>query len=143
MHVPLKGEGRKKNFTNSMTNYGNTIFTQRATHLQPGDYMESDNGRIKLVFQNDGNLVLTHVSDGVIWAANCHGQGGNSFNIQRDGNAVVYNTAGPIWSTGTYQSNEAYWHKNRFVLQNDGNLVMYYEGPPQHRPVWASGTNRY
>jgi hypothetical protein len=118
-----------------MTNYGHSISNTSAIHLAHGDKMMSENKKLTLEFLHDGNLVLTHVAAGIIWAANCHGRGGNSFNIQRDGNAVVCNgNNDPIWTTGTFIHNRSLWGLNRLVLQDDSNLVMYHK----ERPVWSS-----
>jgi hypothetical protein len=96
----------------------------------------SCNGAVKLVFQDDGNLVLYRTADNVsIWSSATAGKGGTSARMQIDGNLVVYNSARtPLWSSGT-QSNRA-----RLVLQDDLNLVIYTDDIIYGRaiPLWSS-----
>lgn len=112
----------------------------RATSLPPGGtlrtshYLQSpDWGMIySLVMQVDGNLVLY---DGVValWATRTTGGADRKAVMQRDGNFVVYNSAGrALWASRTYGHPGAY-----LVLQDDGNLVIY---ATSGRPLWATGT---
>lgn len=56
----------------------------------------------KLVFQSDGNVVLSSDS-GVKWSTNSAGKGGHHFVMQNDGNLCLYPKAGPpaIWCSNT------------------------------------------
>ena len=53
--------------------------------------------------------------------------------FQTDGNLVLYDTNGPLWSSNTFLSNAAF-----LQMQGDGNLVLY---DAQHHPLWATGTS--
>ncbi|ATB34764.1 peptidase S8 [Cystobacter fuscus] len=51
---------------------------------------------------------------------------------QGDGNVVVYDRVGPLWSTNTWGSDTS-----AFLMQTDGNLVLY---AGNGQPLWWSGT---
>jgi hypothetical protein len=51
---------------------------------------------------------------------------------QTDGNVVVYDRLGALWSTGTPGR-----ATSNFIMQGDGNLVLYSN---TGTPLWASGT---
>jgi murein DD-endopeptidase MepM/ murein hydrolase activator NlpD len=96
----------------------------------------------RLVFQNDGNLVLYKPSNlgkpsnSVVWATGTVNQG-NRFAIEADGNIVLYNRNNEsIWATNTAGNRGA-----SLVVQTDGNLVVYKPGPNDPKNVlWSSGT---
>ncbi|MGH7193513.1 MAG: hypothetical protein ACREJM_08270, partial [Candidatus Saccharimonadales bacterium] len=116
----------------------------------------------RLIMQGDGNLVL-YGKDGIAnWSSGTAGNPGAHFTIQTDGNAVIYSSGGAaLWSSGTngvpnglnYVSHamssagssavlypgQRMITANRdydFVLQGDGNLVLYSHG----HAVWSSKT---
>ncbi|MDF2516770.1 MAG: hypothetical protein K0R59_2066 [Sphingobacterium sp.] len=105
---------------------------------------KSPNGRFSLIGQDDGNLYIKDNSNGkVLWDAGSYKKYGRSaaykMAYQADGNLVIY---GRPWSGGAenavfstpnlYVPNTDYWYfpniaKNTFyVLQDDGNFVLYY-----------------
>lgn len=91
----------------------NEKLTQNQSILSP-------NGQYRLVYQNDGNLVLYNSAWAVI-----HNFATTSSPkevvMQSDGNFVVYDAADNVkFSTGTDGNPGAY-----FVVQGDGNLVVY------------------
>jgi hypothetical protein len=108
--------------------------------MQPGELLSPDqpissaNGKYRLVYQSDGNLVLYRNSDGApLWASNTHGTPVGACIMQGDGNLVLYQAnAAPIWSSGTWQH-----PASRLVVQDDGNVVIY---RPDNVPVWATNT---
>lgn len=56
------------------------------------------------------------------------------FDMQNDGNLVVYTSSGrPLWSSGTW-GNAGDWT----VMQSDGNLVVY---NAHGSPLWSTGTS--
>jgi len=73
----------------------------------------------RLVFQNDGNLVL-YSPRGVLWATGTERANADGFAVQRDGNVVLYGGGRPIWATNTDRNPGAF-----LALQTDGNLVVY------------------
>jgi hypothetical protein len=106
--------------------------------LRPGDRIRVDvplvsqDGRFRLLYQQDGNLVL-YGPTGPRWASNTRGSSVGSCDLQGDGNFVLYDAAvRPRWATGTNGKPGAW-----LLLQNDGNLVLYRAGVP----IWATGTN--
>jgi hypothetical protein len=88
----------------------------------------SGDGRFTLVLQLDHNLVLYGPS-GVAWATN-RWTGGYLI-MQGDCNLVAYD----LWRTAKWSSGTAGVGTGcTFVVQNDGNLVIYRGG--DGRPVW-------
>ena len=90
--------------------------------LIPGQAITSANGRFRLLFQTDGNLVLyDDVERSPAWSTNSAGITAGQVLMQLDGNLVVYDAAGrDHWSTATPGNAGAY-----VVVQNDGNVVVY------------------
>jgi hypothetical protein len=63
-------------------------------------------------------------------------ENGNTFHVQLDGNLVYYDPKKPIWGAGS-NVGKGDGNKLLFRFQDDGNLVLYYEG----RAQWASDTH--
>jgi pimeloyl-ACP methyl ester carboxylesterase len=102
--------------------------------LRPGDVVRSTNGRVRLVYQGDGNLVLYHDDGGwnAVWASDTAGASAGFAAMQGDGNLVVYDNQGrAVWASDTFRS------RSWLAVQNDGNLVIY---DPNGSPVWATDT---
>ncbi len=102
--------------------------------LPPDAFIRSADGRFRLHYQNDTNLVLYRDPEAVpLWATGLTPGGVGVTIMQSDGNLVVYNARGyPVWASGT-DGNPG----SRLVVQNDGNLVIY---RPDGAPIWASNT---
>lgn len=99
--------------------------------LGKGQKIYSCDGRFRLQFQNDGNLVLYRTGVAVLWASGTGATGIGAY-MQRDGNLVIYTALGvPLWATNTGGHAGAY-----LAVQNDGNLVIYWQG----NAIWASDT---
>ena len=98
--------------------------------LVAGESLTSLNGRFRLLYQPDGNLVLYDDVDGTTpWNSGTAGGGAGQAILQSDGNFVVYDAQGnPGWFTGTGGNPNA-----RLVLQDDGNIVIYNSS---NQPVW-------
>ncbi|WP_141204627.1 hypothetical protein [Streptomyces griseorubiginosus] len=101
--------------------------------LAVGEELSSGNGRVRLVMQGDGNLVLYRTDDGApLWASGTS-QPATRAVMQQDGNLVLYtDDEKPLWATDT-DGNPGAWT----VLQDDGNLVLY---SASGGALWASGT---
>ncbi|MDL2079000.1 NBR1-Ig-like domain-containing protein [Streptomyces sp. GXMU-J15] len=102
--------------------------------LGTGEELTSGNGRVRLVMQGDGNLVLYRTDDGApLWATDTWQQPATHAVMQGDGNFVLYtDEEKPLWASGT-DGNPGAW----LVLQDDGNLVVY---AASGAALWASGT---
>ncbi len=103
----------------------------RNPRLGPGHFMQSADRRYKLIMQADGNLVL-YGPKGAMWHTRTNGKSGAALVQQAyDGNLVLYSTAGrPLWSLPKpiYPHIESEpWINTYLRLQNDGNLVLYFD----------------
>jgi hypothetical protein len=111
---------------------------QPTEQLNVGDQLVSNNGRVSLVMQGDGNLVLYRADDGrALWASNTAGRPVAYAVMQgNDGNFVAYDAnQHPYWASHT-NGHPGAW----VVLQDDGNLVVY---DVNGLPLWASNTVQY
>ena len=95
--------------------------------LQPGstlhgdNYVDSENGRFRLLMQLDGNLVL-YESSTPIWSSGTVNNDPNSRAVmQLDGNFVIYDGNNqPIWATGTGDRSGAY-----LAVLDNGTLMLF------------------
>jgi murein DD-endopeptidase MepM/ murein hydrolase activator NlpD len=90
--------------------------------IPAGGSIQSDNAFYRLLYQAEGNLILTDErSHTVMWATNTDGSPAGRLVMQDDGNLVLYDVSGRIaWASNTPGNAGAY-----FALENDGNLVIY------------------
>ena len=105
---------------------GDTITTNQK--LDRGQWLQSSDGRYKLIMQGDGNLVLYNSSGRAIWATN---RSGVFAIVQGDGNFVEYSSTAAVWASNTVGKGG-----NRLIVQSDGNLVLY----SPSKAVWATNT---
>lgn len=97
--------------------------------LYPWDHVDSADGRYRLTYQGDGNLVLYGPS-GPVWATMTFDAPGWA-EMQGDGNLVIYDHAQiPIWATDTSGHDGSYLR-----VQVNGTLVIY---RPDGSPLWWS-----
>jgi serine protease len=91
-----------------------TLFAQQS--------LKSCDGRLALVMQSDGNLVL-YKGGTPLWASQTQGSNHRAV-MQSDGNLVVYNgNNAPVWA-----SNSGGYPGAVLNVQNDGNAVIYHNG---------------
>jgi hypothetical protein len=103
--------------------------------LAPGEARESTDGRFRLEYQVDGDLVLTYVGTGALWSTGTKGAPGSAA-MQGDGNLVVYDAGGtPVWASDTPGNPGA-----SLVIQNDGNVVIH---ATDGAAIWATNTCCY
>lgn len=97
--------------------------------LAPNTSLDSCNGQFRLANQNDGNVVLYHVSDGTpLWYTNTAAPNPGSLSMQSDGNLVLYTTdQQPLFWTSTTVPNST------LSVQDDGNVVIY---APAGKNTW-------
>jgi hypothetical protein len=102
--------------------------------LLAGESIETPSGAVKLLMQNDGNLVLYRVEDFTpLWNTKSWAHPNAYVALQNDGNLVVYGPNGSpvLFNTGTFTPGST------LVLQSDNNLVLY---APDGRALWSSNT---
>lgn len=114
-----------------------TILAMRE-HLSAGQFLVSPNQRFRMIMQGDGNLVV-YGPNGPNWSS---GTGvPNSRVVLTDiGNLVVAAspTSKALWNTGAVIPFATSSNRFQLVMQDDGNLVVYYDGAP----MWGSLTPR-
>lgn len=106
---------------------------------------------MRAVLQADGNLLVGNAA-GVHWVTGTQGLDGGTLHLQDDGNLVLYYAGRAVWSQGSgylghnlaagqqLAAGQAVQSPNgryRLLMQGDGNLVLYRDGP---HAVWSSGT---
>jgi hypothetical protein len=98
--------------------------------LLPGQSLKSASGRVRLLYQADGDLVLyDDERRDVLWSSGTSGTPPGRAILQLDGDLVVYGADGSVrWSSGTAGNRNAY-----LVVQDDGNLVIFSR---DGRPIW-------
>jgi len=107
-------------------------------HLNSGDVLHVNSslsctsGRVFLVLQGDGNLVLYKNDSTPLWASHTDGKPVNQAIMQTDGNFVVYGPSGPLWASNTDGH-----PGSALLVQDDGNAVIY---DPNGQPRWATNT---
>ncbi len=113
------------------------------------------------ILQTDGNLVVYDAHNHPLWATGTNGKPTASLIVQNDGNAVLYdNSNRPLWASNTVVpaqptrptqgdrllpgqglmsggSLKSADGRYRFIMQADGNLVLY---NVYNQPLWASNT---
>jgi hypothetical protein len=148
-------------FTLTLQGNGNLVLSGPAGEIMWISNTAGHSNVWDLVMQGDGNLVIYDAHGHPFWASNTSGKPGAWLIVQTDGNAVIYGANGqPLWATNTVvpaqpgtpndptkmlpgqgllvgHSVHSADGRFTFVLQADGNLVLY---GPQNQPLWASGT---
>ncbi|MGQ0631650.1 MAG: CHAP domain-containing protein [Sporichthyaceae bacterium] len=110
-------------------------FTDKRS-LRRDMHVRSSDGRYTFVLQGDGNLVLYGPSGRAIWSTDVRASGWRDqvkvkFSAAR-GTLATYAADGRrIWESGGLNAGG-----DRFVVQSDGNLVIY----AGSKAVWASNT---
>lgn len=106
--------------------------------LSRGQSRYSPNHQLRLVLQEDGNLVLYAAgAEQALWHTHTFGQPVTGAIIHPDGNFALYNTSNqPVWdlfSAAQIPSRPGAYLR----VQDDGNLVLY---DPYSGAVWSSNT---
>jgi len=98
--------------------------------LSPGQVLHSMDGRWRIVYQNDGNVIGYPTTSNIPFFSTGTNVLGN-LTMQADGNAVVYDASGkPLWSSKSAPSGSSNYPDNpilppyKFILQNDRNIVI-------------------
>uniref|UniRef100_A0A3Q4BPV7 Bulb-type lectin domain-containing protein n=1 Tax=Mola mola TaxID=94237 RepID=A0A3Q4BPV7_MOLML len=99
-------------------------YLSRNDELRRGDYLLSNNGEWKAVFQDDSNFVIYGWKP--VWASDTYRKDGHRLCMQDDCNLVMYDKkGGPKWSTDTYGQCCKMCH---LTLTDDGRLVLERDG---------------
>ncbi|KAF4071839.1 hypothetical protein AMELA_G00267520 [Ameiurus melas] len=104
-------------------------FLSMNSELKKGDFLISNNGEYKAVFQEDGNFVVYEWKP--IWQSNTSGSTAKRLIMQEDCNLVMYDDGPGLWHTNTHHSQVKVC---RLTLRNDGILVVENDG----KSVWKS-----
>lgn len=126
-------------FTNSVRDFVHRFLPvaslEPGERLYPGQSVKSADGRFKLLYQSDGNLVLYRIGAGALWSSGTNGTSLGYAVMQGDGNLVVYDAGHrAVWASNTWGNSNAL-----LVVQSDGNLVIYSDY--YNEVLWASDTD--
>ena len=106
--------------------------------------MISKNGEYEARMQTDGNFVVYKIKGGSKtppWASCTDGKGTKPYRLemQSDNNLVIYDkNSKPTWNSETV-TNTGSAKTGYLIMQNDGNLVLYFHDGGQ--AIWASVTH--
>ena len=104
--------------------------------LQKGQFLKSNNGKTKFIFQENGNLEILCGSY-PIWSSGTSGPDIDTLYFNNEGKLVILNkdksTAKNIMSSSGNTTGA-----EKLILQDDGNLVTYSN---DNQPWWSTGTN--
>ncbi|KAF7698751.1 hypothetical protein HF521_003493 [Silurus meridionalis] len=105
-------------------------FLSMNSELRKGDFLLSNNGEYKAVFQEDGNFVVYGWKP--IWDSKTAGNpNAKRLIMQEDCNCVMYAGSKALWHTNTHRKNVKMC---RLTLGNDGFLVVDNDG----EELWKS-----
>ncbi|KAK9527585.1 hypothetical protein VZT92_014134 [Zoarces viviparus] len=109
-------------------------YLSKNDELRKGDYLMSNNGQWKAVFQDDGNFVIYGWKP--VWASDTDGSDAIRLVMQADCNLVMYNKCEePRWHTN---SSKPEANMCRLYLTDEGKLVLNREC----EEIWNSAQNR-
>ncbi|NBK29483.1 hypothetical protein IPC245_11650 [Pseudomonas aeruginosa] len=118
-----------------------------------GPGTEYVNGNYRLVFQDDGNLVIYRINPlAVVWAT--YTMGADKAVVQEDGNFVIYKGTAVLWHTHTASGIPAYllftdsgrlslnqpnlqWTLKRGSLFVPPKVIPGQHGPLDTTPIWS------
>lgn len=106
--------------------------------LYPWEWRESGDGRMRLTYQGDGNLVL-YDNNSPVWSSNTYGISSEYLAMQNDGNLVIYASGGvPVWESNT----DGYW--GAVVVVQPNRCALMYHGTPYDAFIpWGTSSCEY
>nr|XP_046226637.1 mannose-specific lectin-like [Scatophagus argus] len=109
-------------------------FLSKNDELRKGDFLVSNNGEFKAIFQDDGNFVIYGWKP--VWASDTYGSDAVRLCMQADCNLVMYNPQDePKWHTNSSKSS---CNMCRLQLTDDGRLLVYREADE----IWNSANSK-
>ena len=113
---------------------GSSVLPPNQT-MSPGQFLQSENGRFRLMLQSDGNLVLKD-GEGVIWIADANQPYSATLHPKkmREPLQFVISNSGflydpsrrRLWiAESTHSTDKSLWYNTYMTVQDDGNLVIY------------------
>lgn len=125
----------------------NVFFPSGTPVLTSGQAIYSPNGQYFFILQTDGSLVLYNINWQILWSADSYQKGGKYLFFAPDGNLVLAKNAdasGVVWAANIYSSTAASNPNPRrmfYMLQDDGNLVFYWDGGTYTERLGDTGTS--
>lgn len=113
---------------------GSSVLPPNQT-MSPGQFLQSENGRFRLMLQSDGNLVLKD-GEAIIWIADANQPYSATLHPKkmREPLQFVISNSGflydpsrrRLWiAESTHSADKALWYNTYMTVQDDGNLVIY------------------
>ncbi|WP_256578361.1 hypothetical protein [Pseudomonas sp. A25(2017)] len=103
--------------------------------MSPGQYLQSPNGRFRLILQADGNLIIKD-GEAVIWIADSKQRYSATLHPKRMREPLQFVIANSgflydpsrrrVWiAESTHSRDKSLWYNACLAIQDDGNLVIY------------------
>jgi hypothetical protein len=103
--------------------------------MSAGQFLQSENGRFRLMLQSDGNLVLKD-GEAIIWIADANQPYSATLHPKkmREPLQFVISNSGflydpsrrRLWiAESTHSADKSLWYNTYMTVQDDGNLVIY------------------
>lgn len=122
----------------SFADLGNTLYMNQS--MDPFDALTSPNILYKLIYQDDGNLVIVKVSTGKqLWSTAIKEKDvkPGKATMHHDGNLILYDANSKIyWSSGSNRKGSGPY---RMEMQNDGNAAIF---DSKNNKIWVSNEKK-
>jgi hypothetical protein len=113
---------------------GSSVLPPNQT-MSVGQFLQSENGRFRLMLQSDGNLVLKD-GEAIIWIADANQPYSATLHPKkmREPLQFVISNSGflydpsrrRLWiAESTHSTDKSLWYNTYMTVQDDGNLVIY------------------
>jgi hypothetical protein len=104
--------------------FGDTLKARE--YLIPGCYLESQNGKFRLIYNEDSSFGIYRQTDQQnVWKADCVSDRAWRLAMQYDGNFVAYSAPNkPYWSSGTYFKEVWNYQYSYLRLTNQGQIEL-------------------
>lgn len=104
--------------------------------LQKESLLKSNNGKLKLILQGNGNLEIL-CGNYSIWSSGTYGYNIDALHFNSEGKILILNKDKSV-AKELVPLRQSTHSAEKLILQDDGNLVLY---DYNSNPLWSTGTN--